>query len=120
MKRYYSRSFYRNFYLQQPSTKYLLIQNICAGLKFIVGFFARVGLTTLFLFALIGTNALGQTQVFLDNFNRAILNSGTPTAYSITVTNGDGGAVINTGSFLELTNDASAATNADGIVLFRE
>ena len=116
MKRYYSRSFYRNFYLQQPSTKYLLIQNICAGLKFIVGFFARVGLTTLFLFALIGTNALGQTQVFLDNFNRAILNSGTPTAYSITVTNGDGGAVINTGSFLELTNDASAATNADGIV----
>ncbi|MGD0038289.1 MAG: hypothetical protein ABSC53_13470 [Bacteroidota bacterium] len=76
----------------------------------------QAGLRAIFLFVVIGTTALGQTQVFLDNFNRATIISGAPTTYSITVTAGDGDTSINTGSFLELTNDASATANGDGIV----
>jgi len=60
--------------------------------------------------------------VFSDNFNRATLTgAGSPTTYTTVVTAGDGGAAINTtgSSFLELTNDATAAANANGRVYTR-
>ena len=59
---------------------------------------------------------LDRLKSFLDNFNRDSLTSGAPTKYSITVTAGDGGAFINAGSFLELSNDTSSAANKSGIV----
>ncbi len=116
MKRYYSLFLSRNLYFQPEAEKFLAATDIETAKKSIRGIYAWAGLVAIFLFAFIGTKAMGQTQVFFDNFNRANLTSGTPTTYSITVTAGDGGASINTGSFLELTNDASSATNGDGIV----
>ncbi|HXG01380.1 MAG TPA: T9SS type A sorting domain-containing protein [Bacteroidota bacterium] len=65
--------------------------------------------------ASIGTGGWGQTQVFLDDFGRSSLTTGAPTTYSTTVTAGDGGASIVSNSFLSLTNDATAAANANGI-----
>lgn len=65
--------------------------------------------------ALIGTGGWGQTQVFLDDFGRSSLITGAPTNYSTTVTAGDGGASTVSNSFLSLTNDATAAANANGI-----
>ena len=74
---------------------------------------------TLFL-ALAGSTCLAavapaQTVVYTDNFNRAALNGGT-SAYTVTASAGDGGASINAAQGLELTNDATAATNAAGRV----
>ena len=51
-------------------------------------------------------------KVFSDYFNRASLGAN----YTTTLTAGDGGAAISGGAFLELTNDASAAANANGRV----
>jgi uncharacterized protein (AIM24 family) len=116
VKNHSSRSLLRNLYFQPGTTKFLVTPSIEIAKKYFGGIYARASLTAISFIALIGTTTLGQTQAFLDNFNRATLTSGAPTTYSITVTAGDGGASINTGSFLELTNDASAATNADGIV----
>ena len=57
-----------------------------------------------------------QTTVFSDNFNRANLVSGAPTTYTTTITTGDGGALIPSGTFLQLTNDFTANPNASGRV----
>ncbi|RPI01032.1 MAG: T9SS C-terminal target domain-containing protein, partial [Ignavibacteriae bacterium] len=73
--------------------------------------FASIGLITL-----TATHSFAQGQAFLDNFNRLTLTASAPTTYSTTITPGDGGASITSGTFLELTNDTSAAANADGIV----
>ena len=80
------------------------------------GIFTRGSLILLFLLTCYCTDVFAQTQVFSDNFNRISFTAGAPTTYSITVTAGDGGANINSSSFLELTNDGSAAANLDGIV----
>jgi hypothetical protein len=76
----------------------------------------KAGLTVIVFLALISAKVWGQTQVFLDNYNRTNLTLEAPTQYSIAVTAGDGGAGINTNSFLELTNDTSVTANANGIV----
>ena len=69
-----------------------------------------------FMLASSGTLAVGQTQVFFDNFNRTALNTGSPTTYFVTVTGGNGGVDITSDSCLELTNDISADTNSNGVV----
>ncbi len=72
-------------------------------------------LTTLLTCVLFSSHSSSaQTQVFLDNFNRSSLTTGAPTTYSTTISAGDGGASINGSSFLEITNDASGAANANG------
>lgn len=53
---------------------------------------------------------------FSDHFNRGSLTTGAPAAYTTSVTAGDGGAGIVAGSFLQLTNDATAAPNGAGRV----
>ena len=68
------------------------------------------------VFVMFIATAMGQTQAFFDNFNRAALNIGASTTYSVIVSTGDGGAAITSDSCLELTNDFSADTNANGIV----
>ena len=57
-------------------------------------------------------SAAHATVVFSDDFNRADLGS----VYVTTVKSGDGGASINGGAFVELTNDATATVNASGRV----
>jgi hypothetical protein len=114
IKRFYSFSFQSNLFFQQYTTQLRKVTSIDAAKK--SPFDGRAGLTAIILFTLIGATAWGQTQAFFDNFNRAMLTSGAPTTYSITVTAGNGGASINTDSFLELTNAASADTNGNGIV----
>jgi hypothetical protein len=54
----------------------------------------------------------GQTVVFSDDFNRVSLGS----AWTTTVTAGDGGASILGSSYLQLTNDSSGSANASGRV----
>ena len=56
-----------------------------------------------------------QSQIFLDNFNRSNLNTGAPTVYTTTITSGDGAAEIISSSILEITNDATTNSNANGI-----
>jgi hypothetical protein len=116
MKRYHSRSLFRNISIQPQTAKYQPAPNNNTTKNFFGVICARISLTAIFLIMLICTKASGQTQAFLDNFNRAAFTSGAPTTYSLTITAGDGSASINAGSFLELTNDASAAANVDGIV----
>ena len=57
-----------------------------------------------------------QTTVFSDDFNRANLTTGAPTTYTTTITTGDGGALIPSSTFLQLTNDFTVAANASGRV----
>ena len=116
MKLYHSRSLLRNIFFQPQTIKDQPAPNIDNTKNSFGVICTRTGVTAMVLVALIGTKASGQTQVFSDNFNRVALTLGAPTTYSITVMAGDGGANINTGSFLELTNDASAAANVEGIV----
>lgn len=60
--------------------------------------------------------AAAQTTAFADDFNRSSLTVGAPASYTPVVTAGDGGAGVVSGSFLQLTNDATAAANAAGRV----
>jgi hypothetical protein len=74
-------------------------------------------LLILFCFSSVSsTYLLAQIIVFQDNFNRASLTTGSPTTYSTNITAGDGGASIFGSLFLELTNDATIALNANGRV----
>ncbi|MBB6052168.1 hypothetical protein [Armatimonas rosea] len=72
-------------------------------------------LLALLLIAFCRYDALAQV-LFRDDFNRAALTVGAPTTYTTTVTSGDGDASIVGGSFLQLTNDGTAAANASGRV----
>ena len=62
------------------------------------------------------SSAAGQTTAFSDTFNRSSLTVGAPATYTTTVTAGDGGATIVGSSFLQLTNDATAAADSAGRV----
>src|SRR5436190_23449506 len=53
--------------------------------------------------------------VFTDNFNRSTLNGGTYT-YTTVVTAGDGAATVVGSDRLQLSNDSTAAANANGRV----
>jgi len=59
-------------------------------------------LPAMIFFSFFVIKAQGQTQAFVDNFNRISLTTGSPTTYSTSVTAGDGGANINTSSFWSL------------------
>ena len=112
----YLGDFFHRLYIRQfrmitniNATKNSLFEKILRAL-------VRGGQTATFLFTIMNTTAWGQSQAFLDNFNRLTLISEAPTTYSITVTTGDGGAFINSNSYLELTNDNSGTDNINGIV----
>ena len=78
----------------------------------------RILLALVSFTALITVGSLhAQTTVFSDNFNRANLTTGAPTTYMTTVNLGDGGASITAGGFLQLTNDFTAAANANGRIM---
>lgn len=62
----------------------------------------------------LGASVSEGAVVFSDDFNRATLNGGTYT-YTTTVTAGDGAAGVS-GDMLQLSNDGSAAANANGRV----
>jgi hypothetical protein len=63
----------------------------------------------------VGGGGLEAATLF-DNYNRADLNAGAPTTYTVTVTAGDGGASISGSSYLLVTNDATGGANANGRV----
>jgi len=107
--------FNNSLFLKYP-IKFLSASGIDLGKKPNRSISARAGLIAMLLFIQIGSIAHGQTQVFLDNFNRPILTSGAPASYTLTVSAGDGGASINSSAYLDLTNDISTAANADGVV----
>jgi hypothetical protein len=64
---------------------------------------------------LITVDAKAQVTVFSDNYNRGVLSPAPNGASYAVAATGDGGASI-TGNILALTNDASAAANANGSV----
>lgn len=77
----------------------------------------RLSLAFFSFTALITASSLhAQTTVFSDNFNRAVLTTGAPTTYTTTVTAGDGGSLIASNSYLQLTNDLTGIHDASGRV----
>ena len=116
MKHYYTHSMSGIIYFLLQTLTLPAVTRIDHLIKILGRICGKACLPAMIFFSFFVIKAQGQTQAFVDNFNRAFLASGSPTTYSITVTAGDGGANINTSSFLEFTDDASAAANVDGIV----
>jgi hypothetical protein len=116
MKHHYSLFLLKILDLRPQVSNYYTTTLIDTAEKTFWGISARASQKVLVLIAFVATTMASQTQVFLDNFNRSTLTSETPTTYSTTVTAGDGGASINSSSFLELTDDATSNANLDGIV----
>ena len=116
MKHYYSQSMSGKIFFLLQTLTLPAVTRIDHLIKILSRICGKACLPAMIFFSFFVIKAQGQTQAFVDNFNRISLTTGSPTTYSTSVTAGDGGANINTSSFLELTDDASAAANIDGIV----